>query len=57
MAPYERNSMPQVAQFLAIDQDPLFPLDELTEYLRRDLQERFASQLPAALLGSAASVR
>jgi hypothetical protein len=56
MAPHERESLPQVAQYLAVNQDPLFPNDELAEYLKHELQERFGSQLPPELRGPDASL-
>ena len=50
MAPHERESLPQVAQYLAINQGPLFPLYELSEYLCRDLRQRYSEQLPPEVL-------
>jgi hypothetical protein len=49
MAPHERESLPQVSQFLAVNQDRGFPYDELEEYLTRELQGRFQASLPAGL--------
>ena len=46
MAPHQREDLPQVAQYLAVNQDARFPLDELLEYLRQELLRRYASQLP-----------
>lgn len=51
MAPHERESLPQVAQYLSINQARSFPYDELGEYLRREIQERHASDLSAELRG------
>jgi hypothetical protein len=51
MAPHERESLPQVAQFLSISQDPLFPFDELEEYLRTYIRNRHKDDLPPELLG------
>lgn len=45
----ERDDLPQVAQFLSVNQDKGFPRDELESYLRRELTERFASALPENL--------
>jgi hypothetical protein len=46
MAPHNREDLPQVAQYLAVNQDPAFPRDELGRYLRRELLRRFADELP-----------
>jgi hypothetical protein len=42
LAPYYREDLPQVAQFLAIDQDALFPVSELREHLIGTLRNRLA---------------
>src|SRR4051812_16475394 len=42
LAPYYREDLPQVAQFLAIDQDAYFPVSELQEHLIVRLRERLA---------------
>jgi hypothetical protein len=44
--PHERESLPQVAQFLAVEQDETFPRNELTRYLRGEIQRRYAQALP-----------
>jgi hypothetical protein len=49
MAPHERESLPQVAQYLAINQDRGFPVDELVEYLKREIRLRYTSELPEGL--------
>ena len=41
LSPYERDSLPQVAQYLGIDQDRPFLLDELGNTLRRRILTRF----------------
>jgi hypothetical protein len=46
MAPYERESLPQVAQYLAVNQDRGFPYDELEEYLLQEIQARYQDELP-----------
>jgi hypothetical protein len=56
MAPHERESLPQVAQYLTINQDSSFPYDELEEYLRREIQTRFQADLPPELLSNSASL-
>ncbi len=49
MAPYERDSIAKVAQFLSADQSPKFPYDQMVEYLRTDIQKRFNDQLDDAM--------
>lgn len=49
LAPHERESLPQVAQYLAVNQDRGFPYDELDEYMQKALQSRFTDILPADL--------
>ncbi len=49
MAPHERESLPQVAQYLAINQYAQAPYDELEEYLENYIQERYQSDLPGDL--------
>jgi hypothetical protein len=46
MALHHREDLPQVAQYLAVNQDPSFPRDELRRYLRRELLRRYADELP-----------
>ncbi|MEA3337918.1 MAG: CHAT domain-containing protein [Chloroflexota bacterium] len=40
MAPHSSEDLPQVAQYLAVDQQWAFPRDELGKYLRGELRER-----------------
>jgi hypothetical protein len=49
MAPHARDDLPQVAQFLSVNQDSQFPRDELIEYLRREITERYGDALPESL--------
>ncbi len=49
MAPHERESLPQVAQYLTINQYQRAPYDELEEYLQKELQSRYAEDLPVEL--------
>lgn len=56
MAPHERESLPQVSQYLAVNQDRGFPYDELGEYLRSFIQEQFRADLPTELLNGNASL-
>lgn len=41
LSPHERDSLPQVAQYLGIDQDRTFLLNELSNTLLRRIQTRF----------------
>ncbi|UCH61130.1 MAG: CHAT domain-containing protein [Anaerolineales bacterium] len=56
MAPHERESLPQVSQYLAINQDRGFPYDELGEYLREELKRRYKEDIPEKLLSNYASL-
>ncbi|HEY3311315.1 MAG TPA: CHAT domain-containing protein [Anaerolineales bacterium] len=50
MSPNERESLPQVTQYLTVHQDARFPFDELNDSLVSHLRTRFKSILPANLL-------
>lgn len=52
MAPRDRQDLPQVAQFLAVNQYPGFPADELARYIRGEIVERYG-QIIAAKDGNA----
>jgi hypothetical protein len=52
MAPHDREDLPQVAQYLAVNQDYTFPRDELAEYLRQEILHRYGGDLPDALRGA-----
>ncbi|MFN2197546.1 MAG: CHAT domain-containing protein [Anaerolineales bacterium] len=56
MDPHERDSMPQVAQFLQVNQYEQAPLDELEEYGVRALRELYQDTLPANLLQGRATL-
>ena len=56
MAPHERESLPQVAQYLTVNQYERAPYDELEEYLEKETQRRNKSILPAELLDGRASL-
>jgi hypothetical protein len=45
MEPSERDDLPQVAQYLSVNQDASFPCDALGDYLRHELQTRFTTEL------------
>jgi hypothetical protein len=47
MDPNSRESLPQVAQYLAVDQEVTFMRDELTKYLRAEIGRRFGELLRA----------
>ena len=49
MAPHERESLPQVAQYLTINQYQRAPYDEFEEYLQGEIQTRYAKSLPSDL--------
>jgi len=53
MAPQDRQDLPQVAQFLAVElEDPGFPRTELRKYLQEEMRERYGDQLPEHLRGA-----
>ena len=47
MDPDSRESLPQVAQYLAVEQDVTFMRDELVKHLRAEIGRRFGGLLPA----------
>src|SRR5262245_3298973 len=47
--PADVTDLIQVAQYLAVNQDSVFPRDELIQYLGRELLQRYDSDLPASL--------
>lgn len=56
MGAQDKESLPQVAQYLTINQDARFPFDDLEEYLRHSLQASHTDRLPASLRGSRAKL-
>lgn len=46
MAPFQRQDLPQVAQYLAVSHGAAFPRAELTAYLHRELLRRFQPDIP-----------
>ncbi|KRD41434.1 hypothetical protein ASE38_17715 [Cellulomonas sp. Root930] len=56
MAPHNRESLPQVAQYLSINLGRRFPRLELENHLRRTLVDRYHDELPEELLGERASL-
>ncbi len=49
MAPHEREDLPQVAQYLAINQSSAFLQENLIEYMRKELLNRYGDDLPDTL--------
>jgi len=49
MEPHERESLPQVAQYLAVDVYDRAPYDELANYLKQVIRSRYAEILPNEL--------
>jgi hypothetical protein len=55
MAPHDREDLPQVAQYLAVNEGRMFPRDELGDYLRQELLQRYGADLPTTLAQSSLS--
>jgi hypothetical protein len=49
LAPYQRDDLPQVAQYVAINQDEAFVRDQLAAYVRAELLRRYGAGLPENL--------
>lgn len=49
MAAHERDNLPQVAQYLAVNQDPIFARDELAESVRSAILATYGPNLPPEL--------
>lgn len=45
MAPHEREDLPQVAQYLSVNQDYQFPHEELIEHLHREMANRYGNEI------------
>jgi len=52
MAPHDCEDLPQVAQYLAINQDYSFLRDELGEYLRQEILRRHGEDVPKTVRGA-----
>jgi hypothetical protein len=52
LSPHNREELPQVAQYLAVNLEPRFPRDELVESLRQEILQRYENDLPEALRGA-----
>ncbi|HSJ52770.1 MAG TPA: CHAT domain-containing protein, partial [Anaerolineae bacterium] len=49
MASHQREDLPQVAQYLAVNQSDVYVRDELGEYLRTEILRRYGDELPAEM--------
>lgn len=52
MAPHDREDLPQVAQYLAVNQSDIFVRDELGEYLQAEILRRYGDDLPGDVQGA-----
>lgn len=50
MAPFDRDALPKVAQYLSTDKGEAVPFDEYEEIVQRILRKNFQAELPPALL-------
>lgn len=57
LASFQRDALPPVAQYLAINQDPNTLLSELDEAIRKPIQSRYLSELPDDLKDEYADVQ
>jgi len=46
LAPFNREDLPEVAQYLAVNQSPIFPREGLGKILRQEIWRRYGAQLP-----------
>ncbi len=46
MSPYDRENLPQVAQYLSVHQDRMFPRDEFQIHLEEVIKRRYLEKLP-----------
>jgi hypothetical protein len=53
MSPFDREDLPQVAQYLSVNQGNAYPKRELELYLKRELQRRFRDELASEANGLA----
>lgn len=49
LAPFAREDLPEVAQYLAVNQSPIFPREGLGKFLKQELWRRYSAQLTPAL--------
>jgi hypothetical protein len=52
LAPHNQEDLPQVAQYLSIHQDHMFPRDELETHLEETIKSRYGEKLPDELDGA-----
>ncbi|HSR33028.1 MAG TPA: CHAT domain-containing protein [Anaerolineae bacterium] len=52
LAPQACEELAQVSQFLAVNQDPIFPRRKLAEYARGEILDRYRDKLPEELHGA-----
>lgn len=45
LAPFAREDLPEVAQYLSVNQSPMFPREGLGKFLRAELWKRYGSEL------------
>lgn len=45
LAPFAREDLPGVAQYLSVNQSPIFPREGLGKFLRQEIGKRYGSQL------------
>lgn len=56
LTPHGRESLPQVAQYLTINQAISFPLDEYEDYLKKHIRKTMGDKLPPALTRPSATL-
>ncbi|MGH2618325.1 MAG: SIR2 family protein, partial [Thermomicrobiales bacterium] len=49
LAPHDREDLPQVAQFLTVKHDPMFPFGVLRKQVRQELLRRYRGEAPPGL--------
>jgi hypothetical protein len=55
LAPHNREDLPQVAQFLTITKDPMFPLGVLQDQMKQELLRRYRGEPPPGLADATVS--
>src|SRR5581483_3237329 len=48
LAPFNREDLPEVAQYLAVNQSPIFPREGLGKFLRQEVWQRYGAQLASS---------
>ncbi len=49
LSPFSREELPEVAQYLAVNQSPIYPRENLGSMLRAEILKRYAKELPREL--------